>query len=689
MLAFSPGIRVQKSQFGGGSPVIRGMEANRVVLVVDGVRMNNAIYRKGHLQNSITVSPLTLDRTEVLFGPSSVMYGSDALGGVIHFYTKGAPPSDQNAEMFKIYNRYNSINNEITNQITADIVRRNWSSFTSINRSQFGDLRMGKNRLHGYEDWGLVPWYSQNTRDDFYEFPTRNSDPNIQRNTGFTQYDFLQKFQVRIDERISSRFNIQYSTTSDIPRFDRLTEYNSEGLKFAEWSYGPQDRLLLSNMWKFDLNAPFADSFRLTGAYQHIEEERIQRRFGSKDRSYRHEYVDVFSFNGDFSKEFSPSINMSYGFEFTFNGVASRSRGEVIETQGNKVVGFSDTFKVQSRYPDGGSSYNNQALYLSSSFQLNNKSKINTGIRFTATQLSSKWNDYTFIQLPESQINLNNQAITANLSYVVNPNENWQGSVLVSTGFRSPNVDDVGKIREKNGFVSVPNVDLKPEYAYTGELNLMRFVNKRKFNFGVNVYYTLLDHYIERAIYDLSGEPVDLDNPPTIIYDGEAAISYANVNKGSAYIYGGTISASGSLFSYFNTQLSATYTKGRSYDSEQPLSSIPPLFATGSLDYKRNKLGLGFTAQFNAEKRPEDYNIIEGIDNIVQTPLIILDGDQEGVFAGTPAWYRLNARASYSLNSMFEVQLIMDNITDNHYKEFASGLSAAGRSYIATLILTL
>src|SRR5687767_2075364 len=44
-------IFVQKSQLGGGSPVIRGFEANKILLVVDGVKMNNAIFRSGHLQN--------------------------------------------------------------------------------------------------------------------------------------------------------------------------------------------------------------------------------------------------------------------------------------------------------------------------------------------------------------------------------------------------------------------------------------------------------------------------------------------------------------------------------------------------------------------------------------------------------------------------------------------------------------
>ena len=72
LLYYGGGVRIQKTQGGGGSPVIRGFEANRVLLVIDGVRMNNAIYRSGHLQNVLTIDPRTLDRTEIIFGPSSV-----------------------------------------------------------------------------------------------------------------------------------------------------------------------------------------------------------------------------------------------------------------------------------------------------------------------------------------------------------------------------------------------------------------------------------------------------------------------------------------------------------------------------------------------------------------------------------------------------------------------------------------
>ena len=80
-------VFIQKSQLGGGSPMIRGFATNRVLMVVDGVRMNNAIYRSGNIQNIISIDPLSLDGAEVVFGPGSLIYGSDAIGGVMDFHT--------------------------------------------------------------------------------------------------------------------------------------------------------------------------------------------------------------------------------------------------------------------------------------------------------------------------------------------------------------------------------------------------------------------------------------------------------------------------------------------------------------------------------------------------------------------------------------------------------------------------
>ncbi|MFZ9214130.1 MAG: TonB-dependent receptor plug domain-containing protein, partial [Sediminibacterium sp.] len=81
-------VFVQKSQQGGSSPIIRGFEASRILLSVDGIRLNNAIYRAGHLQNIITIDNMVLDRVEIIYGPSSTLYGSDALGGAVNMITK-------------------------------------------------------------------------------------------------------------------------------------------------------------------------------------------------------------------------------------------------------------------------------------------------------------------------------------------------------------------------------------------------------------------------------------------------------------------------------------------------------------------------------------------------------------------------------------------------------------------------
>mgnify|MGYP000288928882 FL=1 len=197
LLAATPGLRVQKSQGGGGSPVIRGFEANRVLLVMDNVRMNNAIYRSGHLQSAITVDPSSLERTEVIFGPSSVIYGSDALGGIVHFYTRTPKIDYTKTFTGNSSTRFSSANNEFTQSFGGEFSFKKWASYTSFSVASFGDLRMGKNRTHGHEQWGLVPFYSDNNNQLFNDTPVANNKPHIQKNTGYNQYDVLQKFNIQ------------------------------------------------------------------------------------------------------------------------------------------------------------------------------------------------------------------------------------------------------------------------------------------------------------------------------------------------------------------------------------------------------------------------------------------------------------------------------------------------------------
>lgn len=677
MLSQIPGVKVQKTQFGGGSPVLRGMEANRILLVVDGVRMNNAIYRKGHLQNAITVAPTTLDKTEVIFGPSSVIYGSDALGGVIHYYTRKPELSERSNTNLEFLGRYSTVNDEKTMNAGVELQFEKLASFTSITHSSFGDLKMGEYRPHGFDNWGLQYEYSNNT-DSFYNpDPVTNSDPSIQRNVGYQQTDFLQKLFLPLKHGNDLMFNLQYSSSSRINRFDKLTERKDGELRFAEWYYGPQDRFLFSTQFNINANKKLLDRGTFTAAYQNIKESRIERKFGTVDRSSQLENVQVISLNGDFTKNLNPKVNrdFSYGFEVAYNDVESKSKGEVLDVVGDKIIGVEDNYVVQTRYPDGGSSYLSSAIYASFRQDLGKKSTLNTGLRLTNTVLTAKWVDTTYIKLPESDITSMNTSVTLTAGYTYRPNENWQVNGVLSSGFRSPNIDDIGKVREKRGDVTVPNVDLQPEYAYNVEAGLIKYFDEKKTYIGLTTYYTLLDNYIVRGPYELNGNS-------KIIYDGELANVVANVNKGNAYLMGGTMIFKGQITNTWNTRASLTYTKGAAYDTKEPLSSIPPLFGSLDFNYVRNRIETGLNVVYNGFKGVEDYNISEGIDNIEQTPYITEDEN----YYGSPAWYTLNYYMRIKTSKYVDLLINVDNIMDHHYREFASAISAPGRNFSFTVI---
>jgi hemoglobin/transferrin/lactoferrin receptor protein len=680
LLANLPGIRVQKTQSGGGSPVLRGMEANRVLLVVDGVRMNNAIYRTGHLQNSITVSPNVIERTEVVFGPSSVIYGSDALGGVIHYFTKTPKISDKEEVNGAVYSRFSSVNNEITNEANVEIRRKKWASYTSVSYSEFGETKMGKNRTHGFEDWGKVVEYSNNTNTFYNANSVINSKEYVQKNTDYNQTDILQKVVIPLNTKNDLVFNVQYSTSSNINNFEDLAEYSNGKLKNAESYYGPQKRFLFSTQLKLNSNKKWLESGVITAAYQDVEESRIQRKFSSLDRTYRIENVDVFSLNGDFFVPLTSAKNriLSYGFEGTHNDVGSNANGRTLEVYGDKVVGFSNNFVVQSRYPDGGGTSTSVATYVNYRQDINKKSTLNTGIRYVNTNLTAKWIDDTFITLPDSDISLNTSAVTATIGYAFKPSNDWQLNGVISSGFRAPNLDDIGKVREKSGNVTVPNTSLEPEYVYNFETSILKYFKEKTFQTGLNVYYTLLSNYITRDYYTIN-------NSETIVYDGEVGNVVANVNKDNAYIVGGTFSLKGNINEQWFTRGSVTYTKGMAYDTKEPLSSIPPIFGLFEIGFEKERFQANVNFKFNQKKKLGDYNLIEGIDSVEQVPFIT----ETNQYYGSPSWNTINFNSNYKINNSITCFVNVGNILDVHYKEFASSISAPGRNLSLSFLFNI
>lgn len=661
VLQNSGNVLVQKSQQGGGSPIIRGFETNKVLLVVDGVRMNNAIYRGGHLQNVITLDNAIMDRVEVVFGPGSVMYGSDALGGVMHFVTRKPEISRDDSTLYfkgNAFTRYSSSSNAKTAHIDINLGWRKFASLTSVTTSDFGDLRQGNWRNPRYGDWGKSTFYVDriNGVDSIFT----NNNVNIQTNSGYKQIDGLQKFILYHSKREVSTVNIQYSTSGNVNRYDRLSQLTGETPKFSEWYYGPQKRLLTSYTFKSENKKKYRDHIQIVTAYQNIEESRHNRKFESDNINRRTESLDIFSLNLDLSKKIK-SNTIRYGFEGLYNTVKSSAFQENINSgeKGN----------LDTRYPDGGSTVESFSAYITHSKKSKNEKFIySNGIRFNRTQLESKFIDKTFFPFLNNIVNQNNNAVTGNLGILYKADSSWRLSVLASSGYRAPNVDDLSKVFESvQGTVIIPNPNLKPEFTYNLDLGLAK-TYKDKVTIGGTVYYTIYRNAI-------TVQPGQFNGSDSIEFENELSQVVMNENALKAFIYGGNAYVLADLSRHWSFSSNINYTYGRikETDSLRPLDHIPPLFGKTSVIFKAKKIKGELFAMYNGWKRKKDYNLL-GEDNFsTATP------------DGMPAWFTLNFRSSYQVNKNLQAQLAIDNILDRNYRVFASGISASGRNISATL----
>ena len=669
MLESAGNIAVQKTQGGAGSPIIRGMEANRVLLVMDGVRLNNAISRSGHLHTAISINPLVLERTEIIYGPSAI-YGSDALGGVIHFYTRTPIVNNYKKLSGGAIAQFATANNETTFHFNTALSYQKWATEFAYSYSDFGNIRMGKNRVHGYKDWGITHLYSQNSENFYTDKETENPDQELQPNTGYSQKDFFNKTVVMLGKKNELIFDTQLNLNSAIDRFDKLSEYKSGHLKFAEWRYGPSKRLLFSPRLLLHFDSKWLKKARIILAYQDHEESRISRKYTSMDRKYQKENVKVYSFNADLNTQFGKHRVLSYGLEGNYNTVKSEAYSKTLKVNGNDIIALVDSDPVPTRYPDGGSTYASFAAYANYRYDLNRKSSFKGGVRFTQTYITVAWKDNTFITLPYNINKLANFAFTGDLSYIFTP-KNWKMNVVLSSGFRSPNVDDIGKIREKRGKVTVPNIFLKPEYAYNSELGITRFFNHKKFSISADAFYSYLYNFIARDRFELQ------PGMSQILYNGEWADTYANVNAGDAEIYGGSLVLDGKINKHIKISVGAFYTKGRMLDEQRPLPSIPPLYGHMNLGYKYNNIETSLQFNFMMNKPVDEYDVVGGKDNLDESPLDPVTGE----YVGFPQWQVLNWYGTYHINKSFSLNLGVDNILDINYRTFASSVGAPGRNF--------
>ncbi len=658
MFSQTGAVFVQKSQLGGGSPMIRGFAANKILFVLDGIRMNNAIYRSGNLQNILQADVNSVNSAEIIFGPGTNIYGSDALGGVMDIHINN--PVLNNDTVWKstgnIFLRLGSAAFEKTIHADINIANNKTAYLTLISFSDFDDLRMGKNGAGDFKRLYYVESFNGN--DNIVE----NRNPLLQKYSGYSQWSFIQKLKHNINPNTSFDLGFYYTSTGEVPRYDRLTQEKKGHLKYAEWYYKPQDWMMVKA--SMDLHKPrkLYDHSKISLAWQLVNEGRNDRKYQDSIKRIRIEKVNIASFNADFDKKAGKNNFFFYGAELVYNNVAS--------TAEKKNIFTGNVMPAPTRYPDGGTDYFHSGVYLSYKNRFEKiPFNILAGIRYSFTSLKSLFADTSWYHLPFTEISLANGSFTGNLGLVYNP-ANWNFKFNLSSGFRAPNLDDVAKVFDSEpGNVIVPNKNLKPEYVYNAELSIShKFDGKARFE--ADIFYSYLTDAMVRGDFTLNGND-------SIMYDGEMSKVQAVVNTGSAQIYGANATVYTKLSTNSSVELRANYIKGFD-NNDNPLRHVSPFFGNAAYFYEKQKLRLKAELVFNGKISYENLAPSE------KNKAWMYAKDENGN-PYSPAWWIFNVKGTYTFNPVIFVSFGIENIFDKYYRPYSSGISGTGRNFIVSV----
>lgn len=662
LLEVSGKVFVQKSQQGGGSPLIRGFATNRLIYTVDGVRMNTAIFRGGNIQNVINLDPFVLENTEVLFGPGSVIYGSDAIGGVMSFQTLTPEFSESTKTLVsgKGVARFSSANMEKTGHIDVNVGWKKWAFVTSFSSWDYDDLRQGR---HGPDDY-IKRTYP--ARRDSLDVVIEQDDELLQIPSAYSQVNFMQKVRFQPDQHWDFQYGLHYSKTSTYGRYDRHNRTRNGNIRYAEWNYGPQGWLMNNLNVLYEKKHSLFDKVSLRLAVQSFDESRIEREFNSNLRTIRAENVVAYSVNLDFIKAITDRHNFFYGMEYVLNDVSSDG------IQQNISSGLISD--ASNRYPEA--RWNSLAAYVNHEWKMTDEISLQGGLRYNLFGLEADFsNNVDFFPLNFTESEINNGSLTGSIGVVYRPNQKLTFRTNFGTAFRSPNVDDIGKVFDSEpGSVVVPNPDLDAEYAYNFDVGVAKiFGNNLKVD--LTGYYTLLKNALVRRNFQLNGESF-------IEYDGELSRVQALQNAAEANVYGMQIGIEAKLYDRFTVLTDLNFQDGEEElddGSISPARHVAPFFGISRLRYKfRDNFTLEFNTSYQGEFSNEDLAISERSKDEIYAK------DENGNNYA-PAWYTLNMSAQYKLNDSFTITGGVENVTNQRYRPYSSGLSGPGRNFIIAL----
>ncbi|MBK8952089.1 MAG: TonB-dependent receptor [Chitinophagaceae bacterium] len=599
------GVFLQKTNHGGGSPFVRGLTGNQTLLLVDGVRMNNSTFRYGPNQYLNSIDVYTIQRVEGAKGTGSVQYGTDAIGGVVQVITREPKFSSEKAYTSgRLTSKYMTGDMEKTLRGELQYGTKKLAVLAGVSRKDFGDIfggdTTGKQSPSGYDEWS---------------------------------YDIQAKFLLK--EKMGLTIVNQLLQQRHVPVYHKVKLEN-----YSLNEMQPQQRLFSYAKLTLQGNRKLFKETEFIISHQQGIEGRASQKNGSTVVRKEKDKINTLGFTADINAAFNTRWTANSGIEVYLDKVAS-SRDD-IHTQTNKVTA------KRGLYPDN-SRYGSYSFYSLHHLQYG-KWIADAGLRYNI--FSVRITDTTL-----GYVKIHPSALVGNAALLYAINRNQTMYISSSSGFRAPNVDDMGTLGIVDFKYEVPSADLQPEKSSHTELGYK--IQAKKWNASAAVYYMHLSNLITRMKAEglfISGYQV-----------------YKKENTESAYIRGAEATVSGRLLNCLEISSAVSYTFGQNLSKKEPLRRIPPFNGKFTTTY-RNKKWFAATELLFASK---------------QTRLAQGDKDDNRIpTGGTPGWEVLNIYAGCKAD-FIQASIGVQNLFNKDYRTHGSGINGVGRSAWLSLTISL
>lgn len=433
-----PGVFMQKTNNGGGSPFVRGLTGYHTLILVDGIRLNNAIFRSGPNQYLNTVDPLMIEQIEVLRGPGSVQYGTDAIGGTIDLRSDQLKYASEGIRVGgKLYGKWMSHEMEKTGHAQLELSSQKVAVRAGISRKKFGNIVAG-------------------------------GDVGEQDFTSYDEYSVDGLAGVRLTPSQTLTVAWQHHKQNDVQLYHKLISG-----EYTTYSFDPQKRDLVYLRHEYARGDGWISGFRTTLSMHQSDEIRKKQRAGSTDFFNEHDRVDSYGLTTELFMRSLQNWSSVSGLEFYYDRVGSHTVKTDLLT-GQETV-------QRGLYPDG-SYMANGSLFTLHTLKFGNLS-LNSGLRYNHFVLGLT--DEVF-----GDLTIKPDALVGGVGASYALFSNTEISFNIQRAFRAPNINDVSSFGIADFRYEVPNFDLAPEKSLNKELGIK--TDQKLFSGALFLYHNAL-----------------------------------------------------------------------------------------------------------------------------------------------------------------------------------------------------